>query len=117
MVITAGSSSFCFFSAADAATTMAAVVDAATTVDADSVVPVRAYQAKAEDHSSALLPVFFSAFFQLFFLSAVFLFIFQTFPCPVHKKHFHPVPVFFCHPYISLLFSNIYLMSGMPLCS
>ena len=45
MVITAGSSSFCFFSAADAAATMAAVVDAAavaaTTVDADSV-PVRA---------------------------------------------------------------------------
>ena len=45
MVITAGSSSFCFFSAADTAATMAAVVDAAadaaTTVDADSV-PVRA---------------------------------------------------------------------------
>lgn len=45
MVITAGSSSFCFFSAVDTATTMAAVVDAtadaATTVDADSV-PVRA---------------------------------------------------------------------------
>lgn len=43
MVITAGSSSFCFFSAADTAATMAAVVDAATTVDADSV-PVRAYR-------------------------------------------------------------------------
>ena len=65
MVITAGSSSFCFFSAADVATTMAAVVDAvadaATTVDADSV-PVRAYQAKkAEDHFLCLC-LSFSAF-------------------------------------------------------
>ena len=45
MVIIAGSSSFCFFSAADTAATMAAVVDAAadaaTTVAADSI-PVRA---------------------------------------------------------------------------
>lgn len=64
MVITAGSSSFCFFSAADVATTMATVVDAvadaATTVDADSV-PVRAYQAKAEDHFLCLC-LSFSAF-------------------------------------------------------
>ena len=65
MVITAGSSSFCCFSAADVATTMAAVVDAvadaATTVDADSV-PVRAYQAKkAEDHFLCLC-LSFSAF-------------------------------------------------------
>lgn len=67
MVITAGSSSFCFFSAADAAITMDAVVDAAaaadaaTTVDADSV-PVRAYQAKkAEDHFLCLC-LSFSAF-------------------------------------------------------
>lgn len=120
MVITAGSSSFCFFSAADAAITMDAVVDAAaaaaTTVDADSV-PVRAYQAKSRGSFPLPLPVFFLHF--ALFLSAVFSVYFSDIPCPVHKKRFHPVPVFlFCRPYGSslLFFLPFILCQAMPLC-
>ena len=120
MVITAGSSSFCFFSAADVATTMAAVVDAvadaATTVDADSV-PVRAYQAKKQRIISSAFACLFLHF--ALFLSAVFSVYFSDIPCPVHKKHFHPVPVFlFCRPYGSslLFFLPFILCQAMPLC-
>ena len=89
-----------FLCAAAEITDMAiATVDAemVITVDADSV-PVRAYQAKKQRIISSAFACLFLHF--ALFLSAVFSVYFSDIPCPVHKKHFHPVPVFlFCRPY------------------